>query len=104
MELPRLEPIYRKYKDQGLSIIAIDSQRDAEGARKFIEENELTFNMIENGEGDEEVVRAIFGVISFPTTFLIGKDGKIRYCHVDFSEGDEVKIEEQIVELLGARS
>lgn len=100
MELPRLEPIYRKYKDQGLSIIAVDAYRDTEGSKRFAEENGLTYHMIENGEGDEEFVRSALGVDSFPTSFLIDNEGKIRRCHLGFDEGDELKLEEEIKELL----
>jgi len=104
VELPRLEPIYQKYKDQGLSIIAIDAYKDTESAEKFVEENDLTYHMVENGEESEEVVRANFGVDLFPTSFLVDKEGKVRRCHIGFEEGDEGKLEKEIVELLGVRS
>lgn len=104
MELPRLQPLYEKYKDKGFSIIAIDSRRDTEAAKEFIEENKLTYHMLENGEDSEEIVRATFGVGLFPTSFLVDREGKVRKCHIGFEEGDEAVFEREIQELLGLTS
>lgn len=100
MELPRLQPLWDTYKDQGFEIVAVESERDTERATKFIEENNLTYTLVENGEGDAEVVESIFGVSSFPTSFLINREGKIIYSHIGFEEGDEVKLEKEIKSLL----
>jgi hypothetical protein len=95
-----LEQIYREYRDQGLQVIAIDEERDTEGAQGFIEAEGLTYLFLENGRGDEEIVRRVFGVRSFPTSFLVGPDGKIMYAHLGFQKGDEEHIEDRIRELL----
>lgn len=101
MELPRLKPLYEKYRDQGLEIVVIDRQNDTENALKFIEEYDLPYHFFENGEGGEEVVRNLFGVRVFPTSFLIDENGKVMYMHIGFDEGDEEKFEKEIVSLLG---
>ena len=100
MELPRLQPLYEKYRDKGLSIIAIEAMRDREGALKFIEENKLTYAFLENPEGDENSISAQFGVRGYPTSFLIDENGKIMYYHLGFSAGDEKKLEKEILSLL----
>ena len=100
MELPRIQPLYEKYKDQGFQIVTIDGLNMTEEALKFIEENELTFTFLETGEGEENVVRNVFGVRSYPSTFIIDSEGKVRYFHLGFSPGDEEKIEKEIVSLL----
>lgn len=100
MELPRLEPLHQKYKDKGLTVVAVEGQRDTEGATTFINENNLTYACLENGEGEEEVVRSIFGVRSFPTSYLIDRQGRIIFYHLGFEEGDEEKLEKEILQLL----
>jgi len=47
------------------------------------------------------VVRKVFGVTTFPTSFLIDRDGRVMYVHVGFEAGDEKHLEEQIRGLLG---
>ena len=100
MELPRLEPLYQKYRDQGFGVIAIDSMRDTDRARKFIAEKGLSFPMLENGEGEAEFVRDQFGVYSHPTSFLIDGEGRVLFVHVGFQEGDEEHLEQEIRKVL----
>ena len=100
MELPRLQPLYEKYKDQGFEVIAVESKRDTERATKFIEEKGLSYTLVENGEEDNEVVASIFKVRSFPTSFVIDREGKVMFYHLGFEPGDEEHIEEEILELL----
>jgi peroxiredoxin len=100
VELPRLEPLYQQYKDQGLSVVAIEGKRDRERAQKFIKEKNLTYTFLETGEGDGNFVREVFKVRSYPTSFLVNEEGKIVFVHVGFSSGDEVKLEKEIKMLL----
>ena len=100
MELPRLQPLYEKYRDQGFEVIAIETKGQTERATKFIEENGLTYTMLKNGEGEAEVASTTFNVIYHPSSFLIDRDGKVMYYHLGFEAGDEDHIEEEIKTLL----
>lgn len=100
MELPRLEKIWQKYRDKGLVVVAIERSRDRDRAQKLIAEKGLTFMLLENGEGDAEVVRRVFNVGTFPTSFLIDRNGRVMFAHVGFREGDEERLEEEILTLL----
>jgi peroxiredoxin len=100
VELPRLQPLYEKYQDQGFEIIAVDGKRDTERATTFIEEKGLTYTMLENGEGDDEIVASLYKVRAYPSSFLIDRDGKVMYFHLGFEAGDEEHLEEQIQSLL----
>ena len=101
MELPRLEPIWQSYKNKGLCIVAVERSRDTERALRLIKDNTLTYHFLENGKDGAEVVRKQFGVTTFPTSFLIDRDGRVMYVHVGFEAGDEKHLEEQIRGLLG---
>ncbi len=100
MELPRLEPLFQKYQDQGLEIIAVDGMRDSKRAQEFISKNKLSYTFLENGAEDAEFVNGTFQVTSYPTSFLIDEDGKILYMHLGFHEGDDAKLEKEIKKLL----
>ena len=100
MELPRLQPLYEKYRDQGFEVIAIETKGQTDLAAKFIEENGLTYTMLENGDGEAEVASTTFNVIYHPSSFLIDRDGKVMYYHLGFEAGDEEHLEEEIKTLL----
>ena len=98
MELPRLELLWKKYGEKGFSVVAIEALRDRERALKFVKDRGLTYHLLEEGENDA-VVQKTFRVESFPTSFVIDRDGRIMYCHVGFEKGDEVRLEGEILEL-----
>jgi peroxiredoxin len=98
VELPRLEPLWQKYRDKGLSIIAVEATGDRERAVKFIEENKLTYHLLE-ADTEKQLVKDTFGIKWFPTSYLIDREGRIMKCHVGFEAGDEAKIEQEILAL-----
>jgi peroxiredoxin len=98
VELPRLESLWQEYRDQGFSVVAVEAARDRDRAVKFINDKKLTYYLLEDDE-DNTVVRKTYGVGSFPTSFVIDRDGRILYCHVGFEAGDEIRLEEEIVRL-----
>jgi peroxiredoxin len=100
VELPRLEPLYDEYKDKGFSVVAVEGRRDSERAQKFIKDKDLTYTFLETGADDADVVRNVFKVHSYPTSFLVDGSGKIIYVHVGFSRGDEETLEKEINTLL----
>jgi len=99
VELPRVEELYKKYRDRGFTVVAIEAARDTDRALKVIKENDLTFDMLETEE-DNDVVDDVFAVRGFPTVFMIDRDGKIVYSHLGFEEGDEAQLEKEILALL----
>ena len=100
MELPRVEELWKKYRDRGFSAVALETNRDRERAVKFIEEKGLTMHMLENGE-ENDVANGIFGMRSFPTSFIIDSEGRILFYHLGFEDGDEKEMEQEIIKLLG---
>jgi len=100
VELPRLEPLWQKYRDQGLTIIAVETERDTERALEFIAENNLTYPMLEDLEGDDNIMESRLQMFGQPSSYLVDRTGRIMYYHLGFDAGDEVKLEEEIQELL----
>ena len=100
MELPRLQPLYEKYQDQGFEVVAVESFRDTDRAKSFIEKKGLNYTLLEDGEDDQAVTASVFGVYSYPSSFLIDRDGRVMYYHLGFELGDEKKIEKEIQSLL----
>ena len=100
MELPPLQPLYETYKDQGFEVVAVEARRDTERARAFIEDKGLTYTLLENGVDDQDIAEYVYRVRAFPTSFLIGRDGRVMHYHLGFELGDEKKIAAEIESLL----
>ncbi len=100
MELPRLQPLYETYADRGFTVVAVDGKRQTELATKFIAKHGLTYPTLENGDGDNEVVKSVFKVQGYPTSFLIDRDGRVMYAHLGFEPGDEEHLAKEIESLL----
>ena len=74
-EMPDLEALWQHYLGQDLVVLAIAADRSGDSAvRKFVEQTGVTFPVLLDPEG---VVRNQYEVIALPTSYLIGRDGKI---------------------------
>lgn len=70
-------------KDRDVVVLAINLQDSKETIRKYFEENKFTFRPVM--QKSDEISRA-YGVSAYPTNYLVGKDGKIRYRSVGYDE------------------
>jgi len=73
-EMPSMEILYQRYKNQGLEMLAVDLREDADTVRRFIQRNGYTFPVLLDLDGR---VGGIYGIQSIPTTFIIDRDGMI---------------------------
>lgn len=75
-EIPGFVEVYNKYKDKGFELVGISLDTDTQSALPgFLAGNRIEYTVL---LGDLETVRAYGGFSSVPTTFFVGRDGKIR--------------------------
>lgn len=77
-EIPVLEALHRRYEPQGLRIVGvtIDDAGAGPDIRSFADEFGVTYAIWH--DADQRVMPA-FSVIGVPTTFLIGRGGKVLW-------------------------
>lgn len=88
-EFPQLIKLYGERKAQGLEIIAVDSFDDVASVRQFVADASLPFPIAMDDAGSEHFgIAKKYGVGSYPTTYLIGADGKVvgRFVGVKVDE------------------
>ena len=90
-EAPFLSNLYRTYRDQGLEIVAFSFEEEEQLAnptrlRAFIEKYDLGYLFLLAGVPDQlnEKVPQAVNLNAFPTTFMIGRDGRVRGVHAGF--------------------
>ena len=98
-ELPELQKLVEKYREQGFRVIAIngDGPVDQAKIRPYVKALGYDFTVIPDPDGE---IRRRLHVEVFPTTFLIDTAGKIRHRQVGYRQGDEKIIEAEIQTLL----
>lgn len=87
-EMPQMVETYNKFKGQGLEFLAVAMKGDPPNyVINYTETRKLPFTVAIDSGGD--LARSFGNVAMTPTTFVIGKDGKILKRYVgepEFSE------------------
>lgn len=97
-EAPQLQKLNEKYNKKGVAVVGIAvDDNGAAAVKPFAKENGLKYNLLLD---PETTTAKKYGIRPIPTTFLIDRQGIIRYVHVGFSPGMEKQIETEINELL----
>ncbi len=77
---PHERSLARRMADKPFAIIGVNSDRDLEGIRSTVKEKSITWRSFWNGkEGTRGPISKAWKVTGWPTTYLIDKDGVIRY-------------------------
>lgn len=74
-EMRDIGPVYQKYKDQGLVILAVNVRQDQETVQAFIKGLDISYDVLIDETG--EIARA-YGVSGLPVSFFIGRDGTLQ--------------------------
>jgi thiol-disulfide isomerase/thioredoxin len=74
-EIPSMEQLYTELKDQGFTIVAVNSQESAEQVSAFVQEVGMSFPVLLDSAGK---AGATYTVRAIPTTYIIDPQGSIR--------------------------
>lgn len=94
---PWMYEMKQTYKDQGLEVLAVNLDKDKSLADEFLRGMDVNFIIAFDDEGDSATAYQLRGM---PSSYLIGRDGKLYASHIGFREKDKAKMEEAIKQLL----
>jgi peroxiredoxin len=99
MEIPAFVDLQNRYRDDGFAVVGISLDAGPAPVRDFYQEFKMNYPVgLEADDLDER-----FGVnIGIPTTFLVGRDGRVYAKHVGAT--DPSVFEQEIKALLAAKS
>jgi thiol-disulfide isomerase/thioredoxin len=95
--VPALEKLRKEFPASDFQVIAINLDRDLERARKFLADHPVGYPSASDPDGKLPVA---FGLETMPTSYLLDRNGVVRYVHRGFRAGDDVEIRKRIRELL----
>jgi peroxiredoxin len=80
-EMPALQELYERHSAEGFDVVgvSVDGRGDRPAIRRFVEDYELTFTIWHD---PDDVVMNRFRVIGVPATYLIDRDGVLRWRHM----------------------
>ena len=100
-EAPHMEKeFWQKYRSRGVQVLGVNAGErgpQTELARQFSKKHGLTFPVLID-EGDR--VATQYGVIGFPTTIVIDRQGTVKLVATGFNP---IQLEETIKTLLSAK-
>ncbi len=86
--MPTLNGLHQHYQDKGFVVLGVNQDPgDAAGVNAFLEAKHITFASIMDS-GD---IARSWGVYTFPTSFLVGRDGVIRQTYRGLSSEARLK-------------
>jgi thiol-disulfide isomerase/thioredoxin len=100
-EMPTLEALYQTYKDRGLEILAVSSDRQgAPLVLPLMMQYRLSFPVLLDPSGE---VTRLYGVASLPTTYVLDRAGRLVSVAVGGRDWTQDEARELIVPLIDGR-
>jgi thiol-disulfide isomerase/thioredoxin len=95
---PVMEELHKRYADKGLVIIAINLNENRTDMEDFLKKNSASFVVVR--DPNQKLVDKT-GIATMPSSFLIDREGKVRFAHTGFRGAEtKKKYEEEIESLL----
>jgi peroxiredoxin len=85
---PAYSRIFSDFAGRGLVVVAVSVDENASAYSAFVKKSSPPFPTVRDQH--MKLVREV-QVPSMPTSYLIGRDGKVRYIHVGFHSGETEK-------------
>lgn len=94
---PFMNDLQAKYRAEGFEVLAINLDAKREDADKFLAEVPAQFTLAFDAKGDSA---KRFEIKGMPSSYLIGRDGKVVAAHKGFKEEDRKDLETRIAQAL----
>jgi thiol-disulfide isomerase/thioredoxin len=96
-ELPLLDVLQETYGRQAFAVVAVNIDNHKDNALRFLQANRVKLQPVWD---QHKKVVAVYNIEQMPTTFIIDKNGIIRYVHAGFELSQYNAYKQQIQELL----
>ena len=75
--VPEIQKVYNKYHDKGFEVVGISLDEEKDALEKFVKQRKLPWPQHFDGKRFDGPLALKYGVNVAPTTYLVGRDGKI---------------------------
>jgi peroxiredoxin len=94
---PKLQELYTKYNASGMELIGLSEDEENAGIKEFGNSHGAKFPLAwDSGKS----IAGQWQPKSMPTTFVVDRNGIVRFAHLGYHDGDEAEIEKEVKSLL----
>lgn len=97
-ELPYFAELYNELKIKGVEIVAVNIDTTLSKAEKFLSSLDIPFTVVLDPK--QEIVTQ-YRPPAMPTSYIIDREGIVRYIHEGYSKKDQSLFKSEIENLLG---
>lgn len=95
--MPALNDIYLKYRDKGFTLLSINTDKEMNKVTKWLRGMQIAFPILIDDMHD---VSKKYEVEDMPSTYILDRDGHLRYVHNGFPDGYQDEFQKQVRELM----
>jgi len=96
-EMPHLAQLRREYGEQGFEVIGINVDEDQDAAKQFAQEHGLDFPLVHDADRS---VSKMYRVAGYPSHYIVGRDGRVHFSALGFTEDDSFAVTQEVQTLL----
>jgi peroxiredoxin len=96
-EMPLLDRLHHRYEDTGFAVLGINVEGQVAPAQEIVDSTSVTFPIVID---DGQKVSEMYNLEAMPSTFVVDRDGVVRYIHRGYKPGDEAKYVEIVKQLI----
>jgi len=97
---PWMNEMQERHADTGLKVVAINLDASSSDAKSFLEATRPNFVIAYDPKGQ---TASAYGVRAMPSSYIIGRDGRLKWQHMGFRKKDTKKIEKQLIAAMEGR-
>lgn len=86
LSFPWMNQLQQAYGANGIIVVAVNVDHDRSAAEAFLRDTPAQFPIVFNAKGK---IASEYPVRGMPTSFVIGRDGKIKFTHSGFEQDHE---------------
>jgi len=94
---PKLQELYTKYNASGMELVGVSEDEENSGIAEFGANLGTKFPV---GWDSGKSIAGQWQPKSMPTTFVVDRNGIVRFAHLGYHDGDETEIEKEVKSLL----
>jgi len=100
-EMPSMIELHKQLEDKGLAIVAASVDKDRSKLDSFVREYNIPFEVLHDADG---AISRQYGVFRYPETFLIDRQGVIRFHLIGAVEWTDKTVLKAINTLLAEKT